>query len=864
MKKALITLILTTTTSLLFGYNPLVRNFSRDAYKGGSQTWDIVQDSGGNMYFANNSGVLEFDGINWTLRRLNNGSFARSLFYDPAEKQLYVGGTNELGVMSISNEGFRYHSLLDSLGISVPEIWEIRKNSKGQIEFDCQNSRYTILNSGIQQQDIRSRTTGYVFCTAENQDYFAEGTTGDGVYIHNKKTGAVQHLSTDNGLQNNTVLSMCFDSSGGLWLGLDKGIDYVLIAYPASRLFGNPDIFGTGYASAFFEGYLYLGTNIGLFRIKETLLPFGYTDAHFERINGINGQVWNLQTIDGKLFCSHDKGLYILSSNGSIRQHLQLPGCWKLEPLEEGAPTHLLGSSYERFFVLAKKGDRWHLSNLLPGFTEAGKSFFRDSDGSIWFGHHIKGLYRLSLQSDFSDVQKVDHFGEKDGFPSDSGNYPFIYRGSIVFSTLLGFYRYDDFAGKALATPELCTSFSEEELNTLGLFETPERTARVFSSGDVLAVEYVNSAGSRQLDRSTFQHLSERRPRGFGSIMTLDESSVLINSEDGFDVLDTKALSGSLNESNIPSVYIKSIHLVNDGSPLYASRGANTNAQIKLNYKQNSLAIEFTEPSFCSPDAVEYSCKLEGYDKSFSLFGPEHSRDYYKLPAGRYTFVVRAHNRQLAGRITSDSINIIISKAWFQTWWAIIVYICTLLLCLYCLFRFIRRYSNLRAQKIAAAKAEEMRKAQISKDLKIKADELAASTMNLQRKNELLQKISLRVDDAVESAKNGDPVEVRLTRLRKLSEMIRENITHDTDWQKFQNNFDLVYDDFLKRLAIQFRDLSVSDKRMCAYLRMGLSSKDIAPLLGMTVRSVEMTRYRLRRKLDLPREENLTDFLQKY
>jgi DNA-binding CsgD family transcriptional regulator len=73
-----------------------------------------------------------------------------------------------------------------------------------------------------------------------------------------------------------------------------------------------------------------------------------------------------------------------------------------------------------------------------------------------------------------------------------------------------------------------------------------------------------------------------------------------------------------------------------------------------------------------------------------------------------------------------------------------------------------------------------------------------------------------------------------------------------------------VYDDFLKRLGEEFPNLSLSDKRMCAYLRMGLNTKDISPLLGMTVRSVEMTRYRLRRKLGLSREHNLTDFLQRY
>ena len=74
----------------------------------------------------------------------------------------------------------------------------------------------------------------------------------------------------------------------------------------------------------------------------------------------------------------------------------------------------------------------------------------------------------------------------------------------------------------------------------------------------------------------------------------------------------------------------------------------------------------------------------------------------------------------------------------------------------------------------------------------------------------------------------------------------------------------MVYENYLKRLGEQFPALTVSDKKLCAYLKMDLSSKDIAPLLNMSYRSVEMSRYRLRKKLNLDREVNLTEFLQNF
>lgn len=66
-----------------------------------------------------------------------------------------------------------------------------------------------------------------------------------------------------------------------------------------------------------------------------------------------------------------------------------------------------------------------------------------------------------------------------------------------------------------------------------------------------------------------------------------------------------------------------------------------------------------------------------------------------------------------------------------------------------------------------------------------------------------------------------------------------------------------------QQLEHDYPQLNINDKRLCAYLKMGLSSKEIAPLLNMSVRSVEMTRYRLRKKMGLERETNLATFLQK-
>jgi DNA-binding CsgD family transcriptional regulator len=158
----------------------------------------------------------------------------------------------------------------------------------------------------------------------------------------------------------------------------------------------------------------------------------------------------------------------------------------------------------------------------------------------------------------------------------------------------------------------------------------------------------------------------------------------------------------------------------------------------------------------------------------------------------------------------------------------------------------------------------ELKNQRLQYDLRHKSQELANSTMNLIRKNEILLYISLNLNKVSEEiTENSDPKTIH-RQISKMQDDIKKNIEHDNNWKRFAENFDLVYENYLKRLSEHFPNLTISDKKLCAYLKMDLSSKDIAPLLNMSYRSVEMSRYRLRKKLELDRDSNLSEFLQKF
>ncbi len=90
------------------------------------------------------------------------------------------------------------------------------------------------------------------------------------------------------------------------------------------------------------------------------------------------------------------------------------------------------------------------------------------------------------------------------------------------------------------------------------------------------------------------------------------------------------------------------------------------------------------------------------------------------------------------------------------------------------------------------------------------------------------------------------------------------NISTEQDWQVFENNFNQVHEEFIKKLLMNYPNLTPSDVKLAAYLRMNLSTKEIAHLLNITNRSVELKRYRLRKKMNLETEVNLGEFMMAY
>lgn len=936
MRKLIILFLTLSLFSDAYAQYPKVRNFFKETYGAGSQTWCVVQDNGGNMYFAN-SGILEFDGLEWSLTQTVNKSTARSLLYDPDNGRMYFGAANEFGYVHIDDNNQRqYVQLSAGLGVSMEDIWSLHlidgqlwmRESNSMYLYDFQdikqfsfpdkiscsaliedNFLIFVNNNGVfeltdnmifspvpgAESLVEERVVeilpykgnpmlicsdgkiyvlendklfpfeydfkdaaldATIYCAGTDGRYLALGTVTDGVYILELEGSHRIHLNTYSGLQNNTVLSTYFDRDGNLWLGLDKGIDIVQLNSNEYSLFGNSDKFGAGYASAIFENELWLGTNQGLYHapyIEGSPMP---DDDDYISVDDVKGQMWSMLVYDGHLFCCHDRGVYIIKDGKS--RHVPLNGAWKLERLREW-PDYLLGSSYDRLFLLKKNGRQWVFDSWIDGFDDATKAFEEDSDGTIWFSHWIKGLFMLELDMTTKSITGAQFMSRSNGFPEDWSNIPIEINNEVIFTTARGFYGFDKYSGRA---------YPLERMNSL--FNTPPPAAGAFlssygygyfSSSTMQALTYKDEEGRDVMDSLSLKALVSKRIQGFEDIRGLSENEILVNTDEGYSVIRLDKLKAH-EDRRQPQVYIKDI-FSGDDRCLYSANNAEDNkaASLYLDADNGTLVVTAAYPVYEGNAGVEFSFMLEDYDKQWSQFSESNRKEYTKLPHGEYTLRVRARDN-IHGNITESSVHIRIEAPWYFSTTAIVIYVLVLIFLIWLAHRLMYRYSVKRARLMSMKKEEELRKKQMKIDLEHKAQDLAASTMNVIRKNEILLEIDTELEEVASNI--ADDRNKSLKILSKIRHQIRENIQHDDSWQKFERNFDIVYDDYLKRLGEKFPHLTVADKKMCAYLKMDLSSKDIAPLLNITVRSVEMTRYRLRKKLGLSRKDNLTEFLQKF
>lgn len=723
-----------------------------------------------------------------------------------------------------------------------------------------------------------------IFCAATDGDDYIFGTVNCGAVIKNLASGRSTYLNRDNGLQNNTVLGVSFDRHHNLWLCLDNGLDYAVYNSPVSNLIGPNNAVGAGYASLRRDGMLYFGTNQGLY---STPYPIPTAPGLLPLHRELHGQIWSLTSDGHTIFVAGDAGIYTDDGHGFTKID-GAPGAHMVMPLPDH-PDMALASTYDSFHLLAREGGGWVDRGRVSGYDDIGGHFLRDPAGDIWIAHWRKGIYRMHLNIGRQRFERLQLYDRKSGLPDNNDNSIAILDGSVVVSTRYGLYTYDARKDRMVPDTVLGKAFPRHMVGTL---HTLSDGSLMMAGSNGLSIARRHSDGSFAIDTTSLKSYTRNFIPGYVDVQSVDDRNVIVSNQDGFWSIDLKSPSRTPILQDKP--FVSAVYADRD-SLVYAYDPAGNGArrELRLPYALRSLRFNFGFPNYRSSSAVEFSSWLEGYDGGWSPWSEESVREYTRLSPGDYTLHLRARDMQ-TGNVEETSLSIVILPPWYRTVWAYIVYALLALMVIWWGCEGAKRWIDRdrqaqdlkrrreveamrqRAEQEADAlrrQAEQealkkdyeiatLKSEQLEQDIQHKSQELSSTAMNVIRKNETLHEIAVKVAAIRDSKKTAEEMSPAVQRkLTKLISFIEDSIGEEDDWKDFSRNFDIVYRDFTKRLLEECPTLSQADMRLSCYIKMGLSSKEIAPMLNISSKSVEMARYRLRKKLGLTVEQSLTSYL---
>lgn len=935
---------------------PQIINHSKDDYHGGSQTWAIAQDKSGKMYFANNEGLISFDGTYWKVHPLPNKTIVRSLALDNSGK-IYVGGQGEFGYFFPDKTGaLRYFSLIDKTPEEYKrfsDIWKIevykgsaffqasdkifeyvnnqvkvftpkeewfylkqsgnrllaQEKATGILEF-INNKWIPVKNNSILGSAIVSgviditadslllttRKNGFLLLLKDslsrylytpeniagkiyssikmNQSEMVAGTPAEGCLFMDFKGKIIQKISSEQGLQNSNVLCVFMDKDNNLWVGLNNGISF--IAYNSAIKYIKPDKQNelSGYTSVIYDNHLFIGTSNGAYAapVSSSVKDLSFIKSDFTEVKNSAGEVWKLEEVNQTLLLGHNEGSFL------IRDGVCVPvatgtGTWLFEPISDVMPArNILVGTYTGLKLLEYDNGRFIDRGALNGLYESFRFMAIDNENTIWASHPYRGIYQLELSPDRKNFT-YRLFTQKDGLPSTLENYVFKIKNKIYFATSKGIYEFD----KATASFHPSAFFKPvfHDMDIRYLREDEEGDIWFCSGKKIGLVNF--SYGGKSYKITYFPELTGQILSGFENIYPYNKDNIFISSEKGVihlnynkyaaTKLQIKVLLGQVTAIGKADTVLFGGYYNQEQDTRFLQK---ENEVFHLPNEYNSFHFEYSSPNYSLQKNIEYSYQLKGYDYKWSEWSPKSEKDYTNLPEGKYTFYVKAHDN-LGHESEVISYSFYVEPAWYNTTWAYMLYGLLFLLLLYLLYRW--QQSNLlkhqlkfeqeqkRMKELHQLKLEKREKEiiklqneKLANEVKFKSKELADATMHLVERDSALQKVKDELQKLYKKTGNNHDIKKTLILLKDVEQ-------NHSNWEQFATIFNEVNNDFLTKLKKRHPALSNTDLKVCTYLKLNLSSKEIAQLLNISVRGVEISRYRLRKKLDLQAGQTLNEYL---
>lgn len=936
---------------------PQIQNFNGNDFHAGAQTWDIKQDNNGIMYFANNDGLITFDGSNWRLFQQPNKSNLRSICVNG--DKIFAGGQGEIGYFAPAANGqLVYHSLLSLIPDKYKkfsDVWDVeawndallfrtwdyifefknniitthpaptgwhflksvngrlfaKDKAKGLFELmsnkwipiytnkdmealeltgliilnnkdllisTLRNGIYTLHENRLEKKNLSSNpilNTSHIYSfELINEHQYLAGTTTNGCLFVDSSLNFVQQISIAEGLQNNNILCIYLDKDKNLWTGLDNGISFIAYNAPLKYIYPGKPNEPSGYYSKIFNNKLYIATSEGAYMapLEQSAGDLSFSRGQFTKLTNSAGQVWRFDEINNTLLMCHNNGCYIIN-NTDASQVIKDPGIWQLMPLSNIYPaTKVIAGTYSRLHLFDFNMQGYVSSYEMEGIYESLRFLALDNENNLWASHPYRGIYKIKIAPDNKSYASI-LFTEKNGLPSSLRNFVFKVKNRVVFPTTKGVYEFDEKQQKFYPSPLLHKVF--DTMSVQYMTEDSDGNVWFCTDKNMGVVNFSNN--NEQFNITFFPELTGKILSGFEHIYTYNRKNIFIASKNGIIHFNYENFIKSKPKLSVlfstVKIFGKADSLVYGG---YSLQNADSASTVKtgsipsFSINENSIHFQFSSPAYGMQNNIEYRYRLIGYDNKWSDWTAKNEKDYTNLPSGTYTFNVMAHDN-MGNKSEIISYQFIVNPPWYFTMWAYLFYFVLLLALLYIFYKWqVKKFTVQQARfeneqnrlkyihQLEIEKNEKeiikLQNEKLANEVLYKNKELADANLHLVERNDALVKVKDELRQVYKKTGGNHDV-------KKAMELVNDIEKNNTSWEQFAVHFDEINNDFLKKLSAKYPNLTNTDLKVCTYLKLKLASKEIAQLMNITVRGVELSRYRLRKKLQLEPSQTLTDFL---
>lgn len=814
--------------------------------------WAIVPD-GKNIYFQSFRNIICYDGDTAEIIE-NDGGGPLNLFNNDGQlfAQIIYNGFH-----SFDGKDFVHNVGRSSLGNS--DVVGIM-GGKGKDLVLCTEKEglYALNKNGtlrrfVTEADADLKASCINRAIKLRDGTIVAGTLRDGVYGLDLDGKLLWHYNIENGLGNNSVLGLLEDRSGNVWVMLDHGISLIHAGLPYSFLkphSGEPYI-GMTYAMLRDNDKLYIGTNQGLYE-------YSFSDRVIRSNEMAKSQIWHIDAFDNQILV----GGGTLSGEISAGRiaNLTTNGSTDIKKGRIHNQEVLVETSYYALRVYRHDQDgRWTLSHEVKGFGAPVRQIEIDNDGSLWCSHSSKGVMHVELSPDLTSVENMETFNDAGPGHQRQTSFVMKIRGQIVVSDGDSLYHYDSQAKKLkvfaalhkdllLPTDIYCSTPVDDKL-----FWLASRKAYTL-------VEYRDGHYQRMLS-VPLDHLTLQSNGVNNRVYVDNERNCYFALNNGVGCIrpvrdKAKLLATPMSIASVENVTA-------DGKaerlPLKPSDGGKIECNGNIDFHLTYPSYNFRDPKFL------YT--LQGADEITTATDlPEAS--YVGLKHGDYIFTASLIDDD-GKAIAQTDYRFTVSRPGYLSYWAMSGYVLALAAIGVGMSKLYARRQMKKqdreheieraAQNVKILEQEriisEQQKQLLQNELDKKSKELASMALQAGYKDQVITNLR----ETITGQRRKGQLDSR--EVDNLIKTLNSDIGKTEFWSIFHNNFDLIHENFFRNLRERFPDLSPTDLKFCALMRLNMSTKDIANFTHLTIRGVETARYRIRRKLGLDTKASIVQFL---